>query len=233
MTPSRAVRDLDNTKASILQAATEHFTKHGYHGARVDHIAEQTLTTKRMIYYCFGNKDGLFSACLHRELEKIREFENSLNLTDLDPTAAIDTYVRETIRYHEAHVELAKLVRSENLLEATHLDQDEVAANQVIVDTLSTVLERGRAVGEFVADATGIEVHLTMTSIAVYRITNQHTVQALFGFDTRAEDRLEHDLDEYSAMVLGWLKTPSKATPAVESRLAGQPESANPLLGQG
>lgn len=232
MTPSRAVRDLDNTKASILKVATEHFTKFGYHGARVDSIAEQTLTTKRMIYYCFGNKDGLFSACLHREYAKIREFEDSLNLTGLEPTAAIDTYVRETIRYHEAHVELAQLVRSENLLEASHLNQDEVAANQAIVDTLSTVLDQGRATGEFLADATGVEVHIAVTSLAVYRITNKHTVQALFGFDTRAPGRLDHDLDEYSAMMLGWLKTPTKTTPA-EPRLAGQPETATPLDGQG
>ncbi|MFV0407206.1 MAG: TetR/AcrR family transcriptional regulator [Propioniciclava sp.] len=210
-TRGSAARNLERTKAGILAAATEHFARFGYYGARVDQIAEQTSTTKRMIYYCFGNKDGLFSACLHHAYAKIRDFEQGLHLADRDPLGAIDAYVRGTIQYHETHPELAKLVRGENLLEAVHLTADDIAANRAIVEVLDGVLERGRASGEFHADATGIQVHVAVTSLANYRITNESTIQALFGFSTREPERLVHDLDEYTAMVIGWLRSSAAA----------------------
>ena len=36
----------------------------GLTGARVDAIAERTNTTKRMLYYYFGSKEGLYEAVL-------------------------------------------------------------------------------------------------------------------------------------------------------------------------
>lgn len=221
-------RDIDSTKAGILAAATEHFARYGYYGARVDNIAAQTLTTKRMIYYCFQNKDGLFSACLHSAYATIRDFESSLRLQEREPVDAIDAYVRGTIRYHEEHPELAKLARGENLLEAAHLTDDEIGANREIVEVLDSILQRGRESGIFHSQATGVEVHVAVTSLANYRITNESTIQALFGFSTRKPERLEHDLDEYSAMILGWLSYPSTSSTAALSRQSLQSDPANP-----
>ena len=42
------------------------FADRGLSGARVDHIAVRTQTTKRMIYYCFGGKEQLFEAVLEQ-----------------------------------------------------------------------------------------------------------------------------------------------------------------------
>ena len=50
----------------ILDVATSEFAEHGFSGARVDEIAARTRTTKRMIYYYFGSKEGLFVAVLER-----------------------------------------------------------------------------------------------------------------------------------------------------------------------
>jgi AcrR family transcriptional regulator len=44
-------RDADRTRQEILEVATREFADQGYAGARVDEIAAQTRTTKRMIYY--------------------------------------------------------------------------------------------------------------------------------------------------------------------------------------
>src|SRR4051812_31936768 len=56
-------RDRERTRAEILDVATEHFAEHGYSGARVDEIAEQTRTTKRMLYYYFGPKEASTRRC--------------------------------------------------------------------------------------------------------------------------------------------------------------------------
>ena len=48
------------------------FAASGYAGARVDEIAARTRTTKRMIYYYFGSKEGLYLAVLERVYAQIR-----------------------------------------------------------------------------------------------------------------------------------------------------------------
>lgn len=209
---SSGTRDLARTQEDILRVATQHFAKVGYYGARVDEIAAETSTTKRMIYYCFGSKDALFTACLERAYADIRAFENDLHLADLDPVDAVATYVAETIRYHEAHPELALLIRTENVLEGEHLAADgAVGAASGIVGVLDAVLERGRASGAFRSDATGVELHLIVSALANYRITNETTIGLLFGYPMRDAARLGHDIDQYRALVLAWLTSPAPA----------------------
>src|SRR6185312_16872032 len=43
--------DPEKTKADILAVAFKEFAERGFAGARVDEIAAQTRTSKRMIYY--------------------------------------------------------------------------------------------------------------------------------------------------------------------------------------
>ncbi|MFD0521315.1 TetR/AcrR family transcriptional regulator [Paractinoplanes durhamensis] len=58
------VRDAERTRAEIIEVATHEFADQGYAGARVDEIAAKTRTTKRMIYYYFGGKEGLYLTVL-------------------------------------------------------------------------------------------------------------------------------------------------------------------------
>src|SRR5262245_10565994 len=46
----------------ILEVATEEFGAKGYAGARVDEIARRSRANKQLIYYYFGNKQGLYDA---------------------------------------------------------------------------------------------------------------------------------------------------------------------------
>ena len=50
--------------ANILEVATREFSDKGLAGARIDEIAAATRTSKRMIYYYFGSKEGLYVAVL-------------------------------------------------------------------------------------------------------------------------------------------------------------------------
>ena len=59
--PGPRGHDPERTRRDILDVATEEFAARGFSGARVDVIAERTRTSKRMIYYYFGGKEGLYS----------------------------------------------------------------------------------------------------------------------------------------------------------------------------
>jgi len=64
--------DPQGTKRNIIEIATEEFAGKGFSGARVDDIAARTKTSKRMIYYYFGGKDGLYIAVLEAAYRSIR-----------------------------------------------------------------------------------------------------------------------------------------------------------------
>src|SRR3712207_4596150 len=50
------------TRRNILAVATAEFADKGFSGTRVDEIAALTNTSKRMIYFYFEGKEGLFVA---------------------------------------------------------------------------------------------------------------------------------------------------------------------------
>ena len=52
--------DPERTMAGILEVANAEFSEKGLAGARIDEIAAATKTSKRMIYYYFGSKEGLY-----------------------------------------------------------------------------------------------------------------------------------------------------------------------------
>ena len=61
----------DGTRDRLLKAAAAEFAAHGIAGARVDRIARTARANKALIYHHFGNKDGLFSAVVGRELQQL------------------------------------------------------------------------------------------------------------------------------------------------------------------
>jgi AcrR family transcriptional regulator len=65
-----ATRDPEATKRRILDAALREFSDKGIAGARVDAIAARANVNKRMLYYYFGSKDGLFRAILQRRVDE-------------------------------------------------------------------------------------------------------------------------------------------------------------------
>ena len=101
--PARSTRkeplrtnDPDRTMANILEVAKVEFAEKGLAGARIDEIAAATQTSKRMIYYYFGSKEGLYTAVLEASYREMRTHEAELNLDDLSPLEALRSLVAYT-----------------------------------------------------------------------------------------------------------------------------------------
>ena len=92
--PPERSRDRERTQSEILDVATKEFAEHGYSGARVDEIAERTRTTKRMLYYYFGSKAGLYRAILEGLMGGLAQRGLAEIAPDTDPAEAIRTIVR-------------------------------------------------------------------------------------------------------------------------------------------
>ncbi|WP_157087180.1 TetR family transcriptional regulator [Piscicoccus intestinalis] len=203
-------RNAARTREDLLTVAADEFAARGFFGARVDEIASRSLTTKRMIYYYFTDKRGLYTAVLEKAYADIREAEQALDLSALAPPQALQSLIRHTLEYHEAHPNLAKLVATENRLCAQNLKAThrQSALNQPIIRLIDDILDRGLATGDFRRRPSALELHLMMSGLAVFRITNAPTVEASFDIDIRTREHLDELVATVQSMMLAWLRTP-------------------------
>ncbi|MFI6070281.1 TetR/AcrR family transcriptional regulator [Actinoplanes sp. NPDC051343] len=184
-TAKERVRDAERTRAEIMEVATQEFARQGYDGARVDEIAAKTRTTKRMIYYYFGGKEGLFLEVLEQAYRHIRSLEQQLDVDHLEPVEALRQLAELTFDHHESHQDFVRLVAIENIHNAEHLRRSksrEVLAAPAL-DVLSRIMERGRAAGLFRDDLDALDVHMIISAFCVFRGANRYTFQAIFDRD--------------------------------------------------
>ncbi len=185
--PSEARRkyDPEQTKRNILDVATQEFSAMGLSGARVDAIAERTNTTKRMLYYYFGSKEGLYEAVLDKVYGDIRTLEQDLNIGELDPREGLQKLVEFTFDYHDRHRDFVRLVNIENIHGAKYIEQLKSfkSRNASVVRTIEDLLARGVSTGQFRADVDAIDLHLLISSLCFHRVANRHTFGAAFGRD--------------------------------------------------
>lgn len=57
----------------MLDAAAKIFSRHGYHEATVDEVAETAGISKPMVYLYFGSKEDLFIAVVRREAARLNQ----------------------------------------------------------------------------------------------------------------------------------------------------------------
>ena len=200
-------RDAERTRAEILDVATAVFAEQGYSGARVDEIAARTSTTKRMLYYYFGSKEGLYLAVLERAYAGIRALEQQLDVEHLPPVQAIRQLAELTFDHPESHPAFIRLVSIENIHRAEHLATSPVLAELAgpALQVLSGILERGRAEGLFRADVDALDVHMVISAYCVFRIANRHTWSAIFRRDMLDPARRDHYRALLGDLVLEYL----------------------------
>ncbi|MFD7072708.1 TetR/AcrR family transcriptional regulator [Nocardioides sp. NPDC059952] len=200
-------RDAERTRSELIEVATEVFSEQGYSGARVDEIAERTRTTKRMIYYYFGGKEGLFLAVLEAAYRRIRELEQSLHAGDLEPVDAIRRIAELTFDHHVNHPDFIRLVSVENIHRGRHMEKVESLRElgAPAASVLDEVLARGRASGELRADVDAVDVHMMISAYCVFQVANSATFGFLFGRDMLAPDVRERHRRILGDIVVGWL----------------------------
>lgn len=183
-------REGEQTRRDIIEAAKAEFADKGLSGARVDEIAARTRTTKPMIYYHFGSKEQLYAAVMEEAYGGMRDVEQGLQLDHLPPAEAMRRLVEVTFDYHATHPDWVRLVSVENIHGARHIAGSAAIAqrNAVVIGIVRKLLERGEQEGVFRAGVDPINLHLLISSLCFYRVSNRHTWGALFGRDLQAPE---------------------------------------------
>ena len=177
-----------STRQKILDAALAEFAHHGLGGARVDRIAQRAGANKRMLYYYFGAKEGLFLAALENRYEHIRSAEQALDLEHRDPREALKRLVEFTWRYYLEHPEFMTLLNSENLHKGRHVRNSRRVRelHAPLVETLRAILRRGATQGLFRKGVDPVQLYISIAGEGYFYLSNRYTLSRIFDRDLMA-----------------------------------------------
>jgi AcrR family transcriptional regulator len=201
------VNNPEGTRRNIIAVATEEFAAKGFSGARVDEIAARTKTSKRMIYYYFGGKEGLYIAVLEEAYRGIRNVEATLDLAEKSPEQALRTLVAFTFDYYSAHPEFVRLVMNENMLNGVYLRRSKAIQrlNVTVIDAVRDLLVRGQRDRTFRRDIDPVELHMTISALGLFNVANRATFSTIFKRDMVSPRALAARRSEVVEIVLRYV----------------------------
>jgi AcrR family transcriptional regulator len=202
--------DPDRTKAEILRAAIVEFGEKGLAGARIDAIAAATHTSKRMIYYYFGSKDGLYLAALEQSYGQVRDSELQLQLDDMEPQTAMRCLVTVMFDHHLDNEHYIRIVMSENMNRGRYLQQSSKIQelNRPAITLLHGIYTRGVAAGLFRPGLDATDIHASISALCFFNVSNRHTFGLIFQQDTQSPTYQARRRENIVQMILRYVAMP-------------------------
>jgi len=205
-------QDPEGTRQNIIEVASEEFALNGLSGARIDEIAARTRSSKRMIYYYFGDKEGLYLSVLENAYRLVREGESKLDIDGLSPLDALRKLVEFTFEHHSKHEDFIRMVMIENIHHAEFLEKSKVIRqlNVTAIGTIAALYERGVNEGLFRPGLDPIDLHWQISALCFFNVSNRATFSKLFGRDlstAKAQASLKRNAVD---MVLRYVVRPEK-----------------------
>lgn len=179
----QAKRDPEGVRRDIISVAMEEFSQNGLSGARIDEIAARTRTSKRMIYYYFTDKEGLYQRVLEEAYARVRDGESDLELDHLEPVAALEKLCRFTFDHHRRNPAFIRMVMIENIHHGRHMQLSEKIRqlNRRAIEALEAVLARGQKSGVFRNGIDALELHWQISALSFFNVSNVATFSFIFG----------------------------------------------------
>lgn len=185
-----AVRDPARAQRDILAAARAEFAAFGLAGARVDRIAAEAGLNKRMLYYYFHSKEGLFTAVLEQVYAELSALAENLEVEEGSPPELLARFVDLVFDHYDRHPDSITLLNSENLHGGRHL-----AASPRLAEmgpghrrNLARLLERGVAEGSFRPGIDEVALYVSIVGQIYFAQSNAATLSLFFGRDFRSAE---------------------------------------------
>jgi AcrR family transcriptional regulator len=202
--------DPERTRANILSVAAREFGEKGLAGARIDEMAAATQTSKRMIYYYFGSKEGLYLAVLEESYRRVRQVESELRLEDLEPEVALRRLVAFTFDHHLNDEHYIRLVMSENINRGQYLAQSRriQELNIPAIAAIRQLYQRGVRAGVFRTGLDPVDLHASISALSFFNVSNRHTFGLIFKLDMGSPAYIAQRRDSVVEMIVRFMRAP-------------------------
>jgi hypothetical protein len=129
-----------------------------------------------------------------------------VELDALPPEEALRQLVRHTFDYHNMHPDFVRLVMNENIHQAAHIG--ELASirtrNRAVIKMLRTLLDRGAAAGVFRTDIEPVQLHMSISALCFYNVSNRYTFSRIFEHDMTSASAVAARREIVVDMILRW-----------------------------
>ncbi|WP_297618918.1 TetR family transcriptional regulator C-terminal domain-containing protein [uncultured Roseicyclus sp.] len=137
-------------RETILEAALEVFSQHGFRGATLDMIAAQAGLSKPNLLYYFASKEAIHVSLLSQLMDTWLDPLRALDAQG-DPVAELRAYMRRKLELSRDFSRESRLFANEIVQGAPHMQAALATDLKTLVDEKSTVI-RGWAAAGRIAD---------------------------------------------------------------------------------
>ena len=206
------LKDPEATKRNIISIATKEFAEKGLSGARVDEIAERTRTSKRMLYYYYKNKEGIYIAVLEHAYHKMRDIDQ-IDTDGLAPDEALRRIVSVSFMHHVNNPNYVRLIMNENLHHGKYIRKSANISdsNSRIISILTEIIKSGQKIGIFREAIDPIDLHMTISALCFSYVSNKYTFGTLFRTDMDSAKAIEKRREDVVNTVLASVRRQERA----------------------
>ncbi len=160
----------------IFASALRHFSQKGYAATSLREVSEDAGTTKPMIYYYFGSKEGLYAGIVRQILEEMAETIRARLPAEAPVVDQVLAYCERYLDYFLQQEEIIALVLREVFgLGGVPMAEFSQALGERVRLPLDEILERGMASGELRHDS------VPLCATAITGILNMFILAHVFG----------------------------------------------------
>ncbi len=159
----------EDTLRRILAASKDVFAEKGFEGARVDEIARRAGVNKATLYYHIGDKKALYAETIHDVVGTA-----SLNLTrgimqSPSPQDMIRTYINTLAATFDENPQMPRIMMREIASGGHNLPEIFFKDLLAIVNTLTGIIEEGKAKGLFTETLPLLVHFMAIGAIVIYK----------------------------------------------------------------
>lgn len=133
-----------STKQKVIDAASELFFQHGFHGTSVRDIAERAAVNVSLISYYFKSKQGLLEYAVTQYYEEYLEVIDHVVDSDQEAIEILQKLIEAMIQYKTEHFQLTAFIHRELSLDSTFVREMSVTylakENHILTNLFSQIL---------------------------------------------------------------------------------------------
>jgi TetR/AcrR family transcriptional regulator len=212
----------EQSRAAILQAAVEEFSREGVAAARTDAIARSAGVNKALLYYYFKDKEALYQAVLDEVFSGVRVAIINALSQDLSPRERLKAYVGAHFDYIASNPLYPRIVHAEFLRAGRDPSRLQRIAKEYfrpVFTNIAALLVQGEKSGDF-RPVNPLHFIPSMVSVIVFYFTTAPIVKVMTGVDPMSPEHLA----ERRAAVIDFVTAALFASQnARNGTLAGEP----------
>ncbi len=200
-------RDAIVTRAKILKAAMKEFAAKGL-DARIEDIADMAGANRRMAYYYFGSKEGLYLAALEATYLELVRVERGIDVGALGPLEAIAALISAKFEHYVKYPHYVEFVKIENLYKARHLKTSKRIAEMraPLIALIDRVLKKGQAEGVLRRGIDPLDLYISICALGFFVFSNRYTLGAIFNADLTSATALKRRRQVIIDMITSYLR---------------------------